>query len=261
MPSALASAYRKVYRTTRVGDLLRVPVRGLRMRIRSGPCEGYLLSLPSRSRYLRGDYEQDQAAFTQAVLGPGDVFWDVGAHFGYYTLLAARATGGPSEGVVYAFEPLPSNLWFLHHHIAWNRLENATAFPYAIAGRNGKATFSRRGSGSGMLGRNGSLTVEVRTIDSLVASGECRAATFLKLDVEGAEVDVLIGAEDTLRAHPALVIISLHESKRAAVGSRCRDVLQGYGYSTRFVRGQATLIAAGTGLDIPQDAIESYLDR
>lgn len=258
MPS-LKAAYRNVYQRTRIGDLLRMPARELRVRIRSGPCKGLVMSLPSRARYLRGDYEPDQAAFVQEVLRPGDVFWDVGAHFGYYTLLASRVTGRASGGTgrVYAFEPVPGNLWYLRRHIKWNQMDHAQALPYAIGGADGAAAFRRSGTGSGRLDREG-MTVDVRTIDSLVESGRCAAPTCVKMDIEGAEADALAGAAAALSGAPVLLIISLHQPPE--IGTRCMATLEGYGYDLHKVRDKGMLIACGPGRPMPRDAIARHIE-
>ena len=123
--SPLRAIKRRIYRKARLGDAIRLPTRRLRVRIRSGPCQGLIFSLPTRARFLRGDYELPQATFTEQVVRPGEVFWDLGAHCGYYTLLSARATAaGIGGGVVHAFEPSPANLWFLRQHVAWNKLSD-----------------------------------------------------------------------------------------------------------------------------------------
>ena len=84
-------------RAIKLRSWARWPVRGLRVPIQSGPCRGMWWSLATRTRFLRGVYEPEQAELTSRLLGSGDVFWDIGAHFGYYTLLASRAVA-PANG-------------------------------------------------------------------------------------------------------------------------------------------------------------------
>ncbi len=170
-------------------SLVRKVTRGIRVPISAGPCQGQLWSLPTRKRFLNGAYEARLARFVAAALRTDDIFWDVGAHFGYYTLLASRLL---TEGRCVAFEPNPDNRWYLEHHLLWNRLTNVTVLPFAIAAGDATRGFGGSGTGDGKLD-GGELQVQVRSIDSLVASGACPAPMFMKIDTEGAELEVLTG--------------------------------------------------------------------
>jgi hypothetical protein len=69
--------------------------------------------------YQLGCYEAEkQKAFIKQVKS-GDVFYDIGAHIGFYTLLASKLIG--DRGRVYAFEPLPRNIFYLKKHISLNK--------------------------------------------------------------------------------------------------------------------------------------------
>lgn len=208
----------------------RALTRRLRLRVRRGPNRGRLWSLPTRGSFLRGVYEQPLSELVASTLRPGDVFWDVGAHFGWYTLLGSRAVG--SAGKVYAFEPALNNLWYLRHHLAWNRCTNVEVRPVALGGQDGERTFGGRGTGSGRLGK-GTDRVPVRTLDGLVASGACRAPTYLKIDVQGAEAEVLQGAAETLgRAPDAALVLATHVQFGATLHGDCLALLRGLGWRT-----------------------------
>ncbi|MCA9186204.1 MAG: hypothetical protein KDA99_11320, partial [Planctomycetales bacterium] len=96
---------------TALFPILGGPMRGLRWSCVSG---GKLL------RVLRGTYEVKQTQLVWQALGAGDTFIDVGAHHGYYTMLASRAVG--SNGMVMAFEPDPRNAFLLRGHVHANAL-------------------------------------------------------------------------------------------------------------------------------------------
>ena len=64
----------------------------------------------------------DRLAALQAVVRPGDCFWDIGAHKGFVTLAAASMVG-PSGSVV-SLEPSGRNLWFIRKHLSWNPAEH-----------------------------------------------------------------------------------------------------------------------------------------
>jgi FkbM family methyltransferase len=220
--------------------IVRVLTRHLRVPIRAGPCRGLLWSLTTRSRFIRGAYEPALVNFIQAALKPDDAFWDMGAHFGYYTLLASRTV---SSGHCQAFEPNPQNLWYLRHHLQWNRISNATVHPIALAGKDGTCQFDCSGTGSGTLG-SGTLTVQTRSIDSLVQSRTCPPPTFLKMDVEASETEVLNGAGNVIKEHRPTLCLATHGGD---THTECRRILTGHGYALHDLPDQSLLIAAGAG--------------
>jgi FkbM family methyltransferase len=237
----------------RAKDALRFLTRNLRMRIRRGPCQGLLWSLPTRIKFLRGDYEGRLAEFVAAALRKDDVFWDVGAHFGYYSLLASRAA---ADGQCHAFEPSERNLWYLRHHVQWNRLENVTVHPFALCAHDGTADFgSGRGTGSGRVKLegmpHGGCPVLVRSIDSLVVGQQCAAPTFLKIDVQGAEAEVLRGGKATLAGRVGVVCVATHNRHVAGVHDQCRAILVDLGYEVRSFPRQQYLVATSPNRPIP----------
>ena len=232
---------------------IRLLTRHVRFRIRAGPCRGFWWSVPTRLRFLSGSYEPAFARFVAQVLKPVDVVWDVGAHFGYYTLLAARAA---AAGRCYAFEPASRNLWYLNHHVSWNHLANATVRAVAIAGADGSRQFGTLGTGSGSLD-SGHQTVQARSVDSLVRSGECRAPTFLKMDAEGAEAEILNGAMQALAVQHPTLCIATHG---VAVHARCQQAIAEGNYRMHSSPRLGLLIAVGAGHSISEPAVARLFD-
>src|SRR5581483_1847479 len=89
----------------------------------------------SRNAYWLGTYERSKCKVFAAAIAEGDVVYDVGAHVGYYTLLASKLVG--ARGHVYAFEPLPANLEFLERHLKLNQITNVTVVPAAVSDATG----------------------------------------------------------------------------------------------------------------------------
>src|SRR5687767_10694214 len=77
-----------------------------------------------------GVYEYDKRRRFEEIVGSGDVVFDLGAHAGYYSLLAS-ALVGPS-GQVIAFEPLPTNIDFLKRHLLINKIGNVELIEAAV---------------------------------------------------------------------------------------------------------------------------------
>lgn len=160
--------------------------------------------------YYQGYSEPETARFMLSFLRPGMVFFDVGAHIGEYTLLASRRVG-PS-GQVHAFEPQPDTFGLLQSNAKVNALRNVRLNACAVSDREGQAEFGVRPepSLSSILRKVGaseaddllcSITVASRTLDSYCRECGCWP-DLVKIDVEGAELLVLQGAQDLLAAPP-----------------------------------------------------------
>ncbi len=137
------------------------------------------------------------------------VFVDVGAHIGKYTILAARLLG--SGGRVVAIEPDPSNFAALTTNVALNRLDNVRAFNVGCWSSDGEKVLHRQ---LGNLGghsfvdstEGGAISVPVRTLDSLLAEAGATQVDAMKLDVQRAESEVLLGASSTLQANRRVTV-------------------------------------------------------
>jgi FkbM family methyltransferase len=170
---------------------------------------------------LRGQYEQDEIQFVRGMLKPGDCAVDVGAHIGFFTMQMAAAVG--SDGHVYAFEPLDSNADLLEQSIAENGFGGRVHFQRAAAGAApGTATLTfpaeTLNSGGAYLLRDGTAPlagnrkkeVPVVALDALDLQ---RPVRFIKMDVEGAEPQVLRGAATLLQRDRPLILSELHPTQ------------------------------------------------
>lgn len=214
--------------------LERVPVP-----IVAGTNRGRLWSLASAgSGYVDGRRARAQMRLLRALIKPAAVVWDVGAHHGYVTLLAAGQVG--PTGHVHSFEPSARNLRILQRHLRWNRVRNVVVHRVALGSHVGEARFGG-GYTSKMhaLGR-GEERVRVSTGNALVQAGEAVAPTFVKIDVEGAEAEVLAGMMGVLPPE-ACLLIALHS---AAVDEECVRLLRTHGFeqiaSTRLEEARRT---------------------
>jgi FkbM family methyltransferase len=158
--------------------------------------------------YYQGHSEPETARFFGSRLRPGMVFWDVGAHVGEYTMIAAKAVG-PS-GEVHAFEANPVMAQILEENSALNGFENIRLNRCAVADSMGETEFQvrdepavsslrpqARGAGEPPPGLKRTIRVPAVTLDSyLKQSG--KTPDVVKVDVEGAERMVLSGASDLL---------------------------------------------------------------
>jgi FkbM family methyltransferase len=150
--------------------------------------------------YYLGYSEPETAAFVTGFLKPGMVFWDIGAHIGEYSLLAAR-TVGPA-GRVEALEPQPAIRDYLAANIELNHFSNIRVHRFAAAEHIGEATLALCGEPSTAHLTNTphvSECVRVPTIslDAFLAFTGT-VPNLVKVDVEGAEKQVLHGAQSLL---------------------------------------------------------------
>ena len=208
--------------------------------IRTGLAAGYRWRRYRRyvNGYWIGQYELDIQHALQRELRPGDTFFDVGANAGFFSLVAARLVG--PRGRCVAFDPAPENVASVREQIELNALSHCTAMEQAVGAAAGRATFSfsTPGDSTGHLGESAageaSRTVEVTTLDE--AARRHGRPAFVKVDVEGAEVDVLRGASDLLATARPRWLIELHGDQQAA---EARRVMDGAGYKLFTLEGTA----------------------
>lgn len=230
-----------------VWNLLRGPYR-LALRALSAR-GGFTTTIAGERLQLHGDFAAQRweaievatyRAFAEAI-APGDVVVDVGAHIGTYAMLAARRTG--AAGRVIAYEPCEETRRYLRQHLEWNHLApRVTVREVCCGAEPGTATFFFRGGAEGMNslvpteGFESAPMPVVRLDDDVNALGV--TPRLIKIDVEGAEFDVLQGAQETLRTAKPVLFVSLHPAPLAEKGlSEAAIVswLVARGYQTRVI--------------------------
>lgn len=228
----------------------------LPVRVRSGVAEGARWTLFPRSSYWRGTHEPELQAALLA-LGGGDITgwtcWDLGAHFGLYSVGLARRVG--PAGQVAAFEPSPVSCSRLRLHARMNRVPWLKVFQAAVSDRGGSDqlyTYGDAGSTSTHLPYEGEtpdkaampILVRVVKLDDLVEAGEIRPPQFIKVDVEGHGHHAVAGMLRTLGAHRPIVIAALHSQPESdgIVGPLAR---LGYSFSRIGPRGATPDPAVG----------------
>jgi FkbM family methyltransferase len=165
--------------------------------------------------------------------------WDLGAHFGLYSVALARIVG--PTGQVAAFEPNPLSYGRLELHKRMNRLPWLRLYPAAVSNFTGTAELLTYGNldststhlkyADETLGESAKpLGIRTVRLDDLVESGELRAPNFVKIDVEGHAQQALAGMAKTLSVSRPTFIIGLH-SQDEVDGVLEALVPLGYGWS------------------------------
>jgi len=156
-----------------------------------------------------GGYEPMTTEVFKSMVKPGMTILDVGAHIGYYTLLASKIAG--DMGWVFAFEPDPINFAGLERNIELNGFSNITTFKMAVSDYNGKGKLFVSGNFTGerslidVKGRpKDNIEVGVEKLDSIIWG----KIDIIKIDVDGGEVGVLRGAERIINSNPDIKIIT-----------------------------------------------------
>jgi FkbM family methyltransferase len=186
-----------------------------------------------------GSYEPHVAATLDRLLGPGDVFVDVGANVGYHTFRAVARVGG--DGRVVAVEANPENARLIAHTIEVNAVTNVELVPMALAGGRGYVDFGTHvGSNGGFLpaGTTGSgrgTIVPTMALDDLGLA----SVSVVKIDVEGAEAIVVDGAQETIERQRPTFVMEFSQEMTARVSARPPEVhLQRFvdaGYSIAII--------------------------
>lgn len=204
-----------------------------------GPLKGYTWSTSYNYDYFTGDYEGEETLKQfYSWLKPGTVFYDLGGNVGFFSVIAARYI---THGTIYSFEPIPFNIVYFKKHLELNRkrikCKNIQVLPYAISDKEGDVTISHdkvaiEGNTyikSAYLSTTECIVVKCYSIDGLLKEGY-EKPDVIKIDVEGAEYDVLLGAVNTLAAFKPNLLLATHDCHLPGVKQNCVSFLQGLGY-------------------------------
>ena len=214
--------------------------------VEGGEAAGLRLHLPQNREYIFGTSEVAVQETLGRYLRPGGVFYDVGANVGFFTLIAARMVG--PEGRAYAFDPVAENIETVQKNALLNGFGNVRAFEVAAGRSAGVAEFlMTHWDGGGTLSSSAvrptepqsRRSVQVVTLDDLIASQHLERPTLVKVDVEGVELDVLEGMARTIAAAMPVVLCEIDDGDRESFLRRWQqldDRLMSFGYSVSHLR-------------------------
>ena len=170
-----------------------------------------------------GVYEYWTTRLVSEVVKEGMTIADVGAHEGYYSIMLAKLMH--DKGRVLAFEPDPDNSAWLKRNIEANGYRCIEVHQYALADTEGEATFYPGGGVGSLVFRShvcaafnppsNPFTVQTRMLDDVLREANVRNLDLVKVDVEGADLLVLKGAEQTLRTMNGSIIMDVDVGSHA----------------------------------------------
>jgi FkbM family methyltransferase len=215
----------------RIDSLLKryaLPKLRVLVRVQSGLSQGMWLRvhLPEEASYWRGNHESRVQEAISAVVQPGAVVYDVGAHIGMIALGAARLVG--EGGCVVAFDGDPDNAaslrenCFLNHFETRIQVVHAAVWSYAtrdgISFRRGTSNHRSQGGVEAdghrpVLGSGETVKVPAITLDDFIAVGP--SPQLVKIDVEGGEYEILRGGEKLFVNRRPRIILEVHRRHAA----------------------------------------------
>ncbi len=192
--------------------------------------------------FYQGVSEPKTYEFIKNTLKKGDVFYDIGAHLGEFSILASDLIG--EKGEVHAFEPIPTIYQFLQKNLEINRIKNVQSHPLVVSNKTGKVEFEVFSEPS--ISRISQNTIQIKnqiiqkiSVDSITLNQYVENNKFpnlVKIDVEGAELLVLKGMSNILslkKDKAPVIILELLESNFKNFNYEPTDILKflsHYGY-------------------------------
>lgn len=192
-----------------------------------------LTQLAARNVFYYGFHERALTSVFLHLLKEGDTVIDVGANFGYFTMLAARRVG--CHGRVVAFEPEPQNQRWLQQNLALNGYEWVEVSDFAIASGQGTVHMDA-GRGTDNRGRTSTVVkhishgalIDVRTLglDGFCDRAGIRVVDLLKVDIEGGEASAIQGMVEGIKEHRyRRILMEIHPQPLAEIGATSGAIL------------------------------------
>lgn len=231
----IGPALQKAYLSLVVGE-------GRVRRIKNGPLTGakyyhYRWSTPSADLVETNWNDHMPAVLAKEIKGK-KCFFDIGANWGFYVLLANRHRDAGCQ--IVAFEPHPQSAKELGTQITLNHVEQAIVIQAAVSNQIGTLDFVDTGSAIGqqlaaVSDRQQARTITVPTTTLDAASANYGPPDIIKLDVEGAENMVLTGGSETFTKHRPILLVEVHGEERSGP---FYDLMDSYNYRCVTMDGQ-----------------------
>jgi FkbM family methyltransferase len=201
--------------------------------------------LVSRKILETGAWEPESINAMADHLSPSGTFIDIGAHIGYYSLKAAMIVG--PNGHIISIEPNPQTLPKLRGNIEASAARTVSVWPVACAAsestlqlyaapesNTGESSLSKENASQ--EGAPVAYSVPARPLDAIVKEAKLDRVDVIKIDVEGAEFEVLQGAAKTLDEYRPVLIVEMVPNQLKSMGSSIEEVtrfLASHGYTAR----------------------------
>jgi len=204
--------------------------------------------------FFLGEYEKAELKVLANHLKSGEVFLDLGANLGVFTLHASKIVG--KSGKVISFEPFSINHNALVEHIRINNILNVKIEKLAVGSEPGSITLylDESEDNLGMVTANYVENavvekVEIVSIDQYLETHSQETIDFIKIDIEGFEYATLLGLENTLKEHrPKILIEILDDLETEGAQEKVHEFLYNLGYKKHFITDEGELSETPTCL-------------
>ncbi|GAB3531491.1 FkbM family methyltransferase [Pontibacter brevis] len=231
----------------------------------------------SYSIYFFGEYDPAMSTIMRYFIKEGQTVWDIGTERGWFSLLMGKLVG--NGGRVDAFEAFLPNYTKLEKNINLNKMEWVFAHNLGVTKEKGSMwfvppsnevtnniSFLNECNGVGYLTSeyvDNAIKVPTISLDDFASQNEINDLSFIKIDIEGAEYDALLGAEKTIKHHKPILAIEYNKGTALRSGHSVEELdnlLDNYGYKryvffSKFVKFDFKM---WEGLDIDQMVTNVY---
>jgi FkbM family methyltransferase len=242
-----------------------------------------LRSLTEYRTFYSGTYDDDIISDVISLIEPDTVVFDIGANIGFHSVPLALACDAKHAALI-SVEPMPTNVQALRHNLELNGVGGVRVIPCALGKKRGVVQLVLRedfvsGADTGNAsiaiddGRDAmfrTLNVEMRTLDEVCEALETRVDV-IRMDIEGSEIDLLQGGEQTVRRCSPIIVGEFNEwflQRRSWAWPDVHKYLDALGYAVFYRRrGRWTLIGArpiarrGDVLCVPRNKIDAVRQR
>jgi FkbM family methyltransferase len=229
----------------------------------------YSRDFVGRELYRYKVFEESEARLVTGFLKPGMIFFDLGANFGQYTILGADCVG--ASGQVHSFEPSSRMFSELSFNVRLNNLGGQCTLNHlAVSDSEGTARLSRYEAGAEVFGSIGQRErdgfevlgyeeVPTCTLDAYIAQRAIQHVDLIKMDIEGAELLALRGAQRLLsRADAPAVVLEMADMNAIGFGYSAMDawdLLESHGYRMFAFEPGRRLLPFQSGISVPLEAV------
>lgn len=212
------------------------------VKIYSGVNKGFKWSpIVGDNDYAIGTYDLATSSLLEKFLVEGNIVYDIGANTGYFTLASARLVG--DTGKVFSFEPLPANISMLQKHVSINKINNTVIMKMAVSNRQGKVNFSNEENNLGntyvdsiyFKDNRNKIEVDTASIDYLVNSLIITPPDLIKIDAEGAEYEILRGADKIISKYRPVLLLATHDNHTKGIKDKCYRFLKEKQYEIKSI--------------------------
>lgn len=164
--------------------------------------------------WLGDGFESETILLIKKFVKKGDIVFDIGANIGMYSILLSRIIG--NTGKVYAFEPDPTTAYYLNENLRLNNCQNVVVLQIALSEENGKIILNKPdGSGDSFNyiskiedENQKNKAIEAIRLDDFLIANKIDRIDFVKMDIEGAELLCMKGANEIMLAKLRPVIVT-----------------------------------------------------